>query len=58
MEFVFAYWDWLKENNYTEKDCKNRNLLNEFYHTEFNPKHPDYNVNGLEYFCALGIYLI
>ena len=48
------YWDWLKKKGYKPEDVENRDLLNEFYHSEFHHKHPEYEVNGLEYFQALG----
>lgn len=52
--FVFEYWDWAKKKGYKPADTENRELLNEFYHTEFHHKHPNYDVNGVEYFQALG----
>ena len=54
INFVFEYWDWLKENGYTEKDCSNRSLLHKFYYEVFHPKYPEYTVNGFEYLMALG----
>lgn len=52
--FVTEYWDWAKKKGYNPTDTENREILNEFYHTEFHQKHPNYEVNGLEYFQALG----
>lgn len=52
--FVTDYWDWLKKKGYKPEDAEKRELLNEFYHTDFHQKHPDYKVNGVEYFQALG----
>lgn len=52
--FVIEYWNWAKKKGYKPTDTENRALLNEFYHTEFHQKHPNYEVNGLEYFQALG----
>lgn len=54
ISFVTEYWEWLKNNKYKPQDAEKRELLNEFYHSEFHPKHPKYEVNGLEYFQALG----
>ena len=52
--FVTDYWDWLKNKGYKSEDAEKRELLNEFYHSDFHHKHPNYEVNGLEYFQALG----
>lgn len=52
--FVFEYWDWAKKKGYKASDTEKRELLNEFYHSEFHKKHPNYTVNGVEYFQALG----
>lgn len=52
--FVIEYWDWLKKKGYKPEDAEKRELLNEFYHSEFHHKHPKYEVNGLEYYQALG----
>ena len=54
ISFVIEYWDWLKSNGYKSKDAEKRELLNEFYYSEFHPKYPKYEVNGLEYFMAIG----
>lgn len=54
INFALEYWDWLKENGYSEKDSENRELLDEFYYNVFHKKHPKYGVNGLDYFIALG----
>lgn len=52
--FVTDYWDWLKKKGYKPEDAEKRELLNKFYHEDFHQKHPDYEVNGVEYFQALG----
>lgn len=52
--FVTDYWDWLKKKGYGPEDVVRIDLLNEFYHSDFHPKHPNYEVNGIEYFQALG----
>ena len=52
--FVTDYWDWLKKKGYKPEDAEKRELLNEFYYSDFHHKHPKYEVNGLEYFQALG----
>lgn len=52
--FVIEYWDWLKKKGYKPEDAEKRELLNNFYHSEFHHKHPKYDVNGLEIFQALG----
>ena len=52
---TLEYWDWLIKSGYSEKDCSNRSLLNEFYHNVFHLKYPEYTVNGFEYFTALGV---
>lgn len=36
------------------EDAEKRELLHEFYHSDFHKKHPNYEVNGVEYFQALG----
>lgn len=53
--FVIEYWDWLKNKGYKPEDAGVRELLNEFYYSDFHQKHPRYEVNGVEYFQALGI---
>lgn len=55
ISFVIEYWDWLKKKGYNSEDAEKRELLDEFYHSDFHRKHPKYEVNGLEYFQALGI---
>lgn len=57
MNFVIEYWDWAKKKGYKPTDTENREILNEFYHTEFHQKHPDYEVNGLEYYLALRLMI-
>lgn len=52
--FVTDYWDWLKDKGYKPSDAENRELLHEFYYSDFHKKHPNYEVNGVEYFQALG----
>ena len=54
ISFVTEYWDWLKKKGYKPEDAEKRELLNEFFYSEFHRKHPKYVVNGLEYFQALG----
>ena len=54
VDFVTEYWDWAKRKGHKAEETENRDLLNQFYHTEFHKKHPNYEVNGLEYFQALG----
>lgn len=54
LSFVTDYWEWLKRKGYKSEDCGNRELLHEFYYSDFHPKNPNYEVNGLEYFLALG----
>lgn len=54
ISFVIEYWDWLKKKGYKPEDAERRDLLNEFYRTDFHNKHPNYKVNGIEYFQALG----
>ena len=54
ISFVTEYWNWLKNKGYNPEDAENRELLYEFYYSDFHPKHPKYEVNGLEYFQALG----
>lgn len=54
ISFVIEYWDWLKNKGYKPEDAEIRELLNEFYYSEFHPNHPEYEVNGAEYFQALG----
>lgn len=55
ISFVIEYWEWLKRNGYKAEDCEKRELLNNFYHSDFHHKYPEYEVNGLEYFQTLGI---
>lgn len=57
VSFVLEYWDWLKDNNYKPEDAGRRDLLHNFYHTEFHKRHPQYSVNGVEYFQALGVII-
>lgn len=53
--FALDYLDWCKKKGIKDiKQTENRELLNEFYYTEFHPKNPKYEVNGVEYFQALG----
>lgn len=54
ISFVIEYWDWLKKKGYKSEDAEKRELVNKFYHSDFHPKYPTYEVNGLEYFQALG----
>lgn len=54
INFTIEYWDWAKRKGYKAEETENRYLLNQFYYTEFHKKLPDYEVNGLEYFQALG----
>ena len=54
VNFVTEYWDWANKKGYKPIDTENRDILNEFYYTEFHKKYPSYDVNGLEYFQALG----
>ena len=51
--FVFAYWDWCKEKGYNVEQSKNRDLVSEFYHTDFHIKNPKYQVTGIEYYIVL-----
>ena len=54
ISFVIEYWEWLKNKGYKPEDAEKRELLHEFYYQIFHPKYPNYEVNGLEYFQALG----
>ena len=54
ISFVVEYWDWLKRKGYKSDDAEKRELLHEFYYSDFHLKHPNYDVNGIEYFQALG----
>ena len=54
ISFVTEYWEWLKNKGYKPEDAEKRELLNEFYYSDFHRKYPEYVVSGFEYFQALG----